>query len=207
MTLAPRVPHRCPRSCPGTHLFSGVVQQGFGSGHVCGLHLDEPVLGRVELGVSGTLGVSGARRVRLWAAVAGVLIGVLEVQVLLRPVGPQDIALGVVRGGRLRRGSPTAKAQVVPKPLGHLGACHPKPGCCKRGTHMPCSGSLLGGEAWRRERRRGGGRGQGCPSVVLIMGKLKRAERGRERRKKREEEAHLGPVLQGPQGKGRPASP
>lgn len=52
-----------------THLFPGAAQQDLGSGHVGSLHLDEPVLGRVVLGVSETLGVPGAGGVGLQAAV------------------------------------------------------------------------------------------------------------------------------------------
>lgn len=52
-----------------THLFPGAAQQDLGSGHVRCLHLDEPVPGRVVLGVSKALGVPRAGGVRLQAAV------------------------------------------------------------------------------------------------------------------------------------------
>lgn len=48
-----------------------------------------------------------------------VLVRVLEVQLLLSSVGPQDLTLGVIRPWGLRRVTPGAKVQVVLQPLCH----------------------------------------------------------------------------------------
>lgn len=174
---APGPPHPISWGHPdlATNLFAGTAQQDLGSGHIHCLHLDEPVLWRVILGVSRALGVPRPRGIRLQAAVS-VLIGVLKVQILLLPVGPQDVALRVVGGGRLWRGPPTAKAQVVSEPLGHLSSCHPKPGHCQRGTHMLPSGPPTSAESPGRSRRKEGKerkkeeKDQVCPLAELRGG-------------------------------------
>ena len=66
---APGPPHPISWGHPdlATNLFAGTAQQDLGSGHIHCLHLDEPVLWRVILGVSRALGVPRPRRIRLQA--------------------------------------------------------------------------------------------------------------------------------------------
>ena len=105
------------------------TEEDLGAPQVLGVHLDQPVFGRLQVQVGalhggpvhGGGGRVGGSRVAP-GPVLRVLIGVFEVQVLLEPVGSEDLALRVVRRGGLGGNPPAAEAQVVLQPLGHGGS-------------------------------------------------------------------------------------
>ncbi|TRY81662.1 hypothetical protein DNTS_025986 [Danionella cerebrum] len=76
-------------------------------------HFYQPVLGRHDLHLH-TIGKHRAEGGECFSSRAGAVcfVGVLKVQVLLSPVGPEDLALCVIRFGRLRWSFPAAKTQA-----------------------------------------------------------------------------------------------
>lgn len=68
--------------------------------------------GKAHCGAAGT-------ETTILMLLVSVLVRVLEVQLLLSSVGPQDLTLGVIWPRGLRRVTPGAKVQVVLQPLCH----------------------------------------------------------------------------------------
>lgn len=121
------------------------TEEDLGAPQLLGVHFDQSVFGRFHVHTGGLHGrpihrCGGLRSPRLTPGpVFGIVVGILEVQVPLEPVGFKDLALRVVWRGRLWRHLP-AEAQVVFQPLGHHSSASKGAGVCGGERAAGCRG-------------------------------------------------------------------